>query len=176
LVRARLLSLALIGAIAFLLLVSLAVSAALTAFGSYLGGPEASVLLESFNFVVSYAVLTLLFALVYKILPDRRLGWRQVGVGAAVTAALFTIGKFAIGLYLGASDLASSYGAAAALILVLIWVYYSAQIFLLGAEFTKAYAFGPEDRAPAQGTQDPIAQHSRPEPARAGEGGARRSG
>jgi membrane protein len=176
LVRARLLSLALIGAIAFLLLVSLAVSAALTAFSGYIGGPEASVLLEALNFVVSYAVLTLLFALIYKILPDRRLSWRQVGVGAAVTAALFTLGKFAIGFYLGASDLASSYGAAAALILVLIWVYYSAQIFLLGAEFTKAYAFGREDPSAAQGRPDPIAQPGRPEMSAAGERGARRSG
>jgi membrane protein len=138
--RSRLLSLALIGAVAFLLMVSLAISAALTAFGGIIAGADASVLLEALNFLVSFAVLTLLFALVYKILPDRHLPWRHVLVGAAVTALLFTIGKFAIGVYLGASNMASSYGAAAALIIVLIWVYYSAQIFLLGAEFTKAFA------------------------------------
>jgi membrane protein len=145
-VRSRLLSLALIGAVAFLLMVSLAVSAALTAFGGIIAGPDASVLLEALNFLVSFVVLTILFALVYKILPDRRLPWRHVFLGAAVTALLFTIGKFAIGIYLGASNLASSYGAAAALIIVLIWVYYSAQIFLLGAEFTKAFAL-PRERA-----------------------------
>ena len=144
LIRARLLSLALIGAIAFLLLASLAVSAAVTAFGKYFAGAEGSALLEVLNFVVSFLVLTGLFALVYKILPDRRLAWRDVGVGAAVTAALFSIGKFLIGFYLGTTDLASSYGAAGALILVLVWVYYSAQIFLLGAEFTKVYALGPQ--------------------------------
>ena len=149
-VRSRLLSLALIGAVAFLLMVSLAISAALTAFGSMLAGPDASVLLEALNFLVSFAVLTLLFSLVYKILPDRRLPWRHVLVGAAITALLFTIGKFAIGVYLGATNLASSYGAAAALIIVLIWVYYSAQIFLLGAEFTKAFALPGEEVGAAQ--------------------------
>jgi membrane protein len=160
--RARLLSLALIGAIAFLLLVSLAVSAALTAFGEYMAGPEISALLEALNFAVSFLVLTVLFALVYKILPDRRLSWRDVGVGAAVTAALFTLGKFAIGLYLGESDLASSYGAAGALILVLVWVYYSAQIFLLGAEFTKIYALGPK-RSEELAEEPPSTRHpSRP--------------
>ena len=158
LIRARLLSLALIGAIAFLLLASLAVSAALTAFGKYFAGAEGSALLETLNFVVSFLVLTGLFALVYKILPDRRLAWRDVGVGAAVTAALFTIGKFLIGLYLGTTDLASSYGAAGAFILVLVWVYYSAQIFLLGAEFTKVYALGPA-RSEELGEEPPSTQH-----------------
>jgi membrane protein len=148
--RSRLLTLALIGAVAFLLMISLAISAALTAFGGIIAGSDASVLLEALNFLVSFAVLTLLFALVYKILPDRQLPWRYVLVGAAVTALLFMIGKFAIGVYLGASNLASSYGAAAALIIVLIWVYYSAQIFLLGAEFTKAFALPGEQVKSAQ--------------------------
>ena len=162
LIRARLLSLALIGAIAFLLLASLAVSAALTAFGKYFAGEEGSTLLEALNFTVSFLVLTGLFALVYKILPDRRLAWRDVAVGAAVTAALFSIGKFLIGFYLGTTDLASSYGAAGALILVLVWVYYSAQIFLLGAEFTKVYALGPE-RSEELGEEPPSTKHpSRP--------------
>jgi membrane protein len=162
LIRARLLSLALIGAIAFLLLASLAVSAAVTAFGKYFAGEEGSVLLEALNFIVSFLVLTGLFALVYKILPDRRLAWRDVGVGAAVTAALFSIGKFLIGFYLGTTDLASSYGAAGALILVLVWVYYSAQIFLLGAEFTKVNALGPE-RSEELGEEPPSTKHpSRP--------------
>jgi membrane protein len=162
LIRARLLSLALIGAIAFLLLASLAVSAAVTAFGKYFAGAEGSALLEVLNFVVSFLVLTGLFALVYKILPDRRLAWRDVGVGAAVTAALFSIGKFLIGFYLGTTDLASSYGAAGALILVLVWVYYSAQIFLLGAEFTKVYALGPQ-RSEELAEEPPSTKHpSRP--------------
>jgi membrane protein len=162
LIRARLLSLALIGAIAFLLLASLAVSAALTAFGQYFAGEEGSTFLEVLNVIVSFLVLTGLFALVYKILPDRRLAWRDVGVGAAVTAALFSIGKFAIGFYLGTTDLASRYGAAGAFILVLVWVYYSAQIFLLGAEFTKVYALGPE-RSEELGEEPPSTKHpSRP--------------
>jgi membrane protein len=162
LIRARLLSLALIGAVAFLLLVSLAVSAALTAFGDYFLGEEGSTFLEVLNVIVSFLVLTGLFALVYKILPDRRLAWRDVWVGAAVTAALFSIGKFAIGFYLGTTDLASSYGAAGAFILVLVWVYYSAQIFLLGAEFTKVYALGPE-RSEELGEEPPSTKHpSRP--------------
>jgi membrane protein len=90
--------------------------------------------------MVSFVLVTALFATIYKILPAVRIAWRDVIVGAAVTALLFAIGKFLIGLYLGRSAIASSYGAAGSLILILLWVYYSAQIFLLGAEFTKVYA------------------------------------
>jgi len=92
------------------------------------------------EFLTSLAVLTLLFAMIYKLLPSRRIEWRDVWVGAAVTAALFYVGKLAIGVYLGRSEIGAAYGAAAWIILILAWVYYSAQIVLFGAEFTRAYA------------------------------------
>jgi len=127
---------------AFLLLVSLVVSTALSAFGKWFGSllPLPEVVLQAFNFVFSFAVITGLFALIFKVLPDARIAWRDVWVGAALTSALFTIGKFAIGLYLGKSNIGSSYGAAGSLVLVLVWVYYSVQILLYGAEFTQVYA------------------------------------
>jgi membrane protein len=143
-VRKRTLSVGLILAIGFLLLVSLVLSAALAAlarlWGPLDGGGRFLSLLEACNFMVSFVLVTALFATIYKILPAVRIAWRDVIVGAAVTALLFAIGKFLIGLYLGRSAIASSYGAAGSLILILLWVYYSAQIFLLGAEFTKVYA------------------------------------
>ena len=118
------------------------VSAALTAFGNYLNAilPFGQVILTILNIVVSLALISVLFAAIYKVLPDRHVEWDDVVVGAVVTAILFTIGKSLIGWYLGSSAVASSYGAAGALIVLLLWVYYSAQIFLLGAEFTKVYA------------------------------------
>jgi membrane protein len=142
LVRARAASLGLVAALGFLLMVSLVVSAALTAFGNQINSilPFGRLLLSGLNFVVSLLLISVLFAAIYKVLPDRHLEWRDVAVGAVVTAVLFTIGKSLIGLYIGSSAVASSYGAAGALIVLLLWVYYSAQIFLLGAEFTKAYA------------------------------------
>jgi membrane protein len=142
LVRARAASLGLVAALGFLLMVSLVVSAALTAFGNQINSilPFGRLLLSGLNFVVSLLLISVLFAAIYKVLPDRHLEWRDVVVGAIVTAVLFTIGKSLIGLYIGSSAVASSYGAAGALIVLLLWVYYSAQIFLLGAEFTKVYA------------------------------------
>jgi membrane protein len=152
LIRARVASLGLVASLGFLLIVSLVVSAALAAFGNYLNGilPFGKVLLIGLNFVVSLLLISILFAAIYKVLPDRLLQWRDVGVGAVVTAILFTIGKSLIGWYIGSSAVASSYGAASALIVLLLWVYYSAQIFLLGAEFTKAFAnrYGSKKRAP----------------------------
>jgi membrane protein len=141
-VRARLLSFGLIVAIGFLLLVSLVVSAGLAAWGSYWSGLFAGVevILQAVNFAISLVVITVLFAIIYKVLPQTHIEWRDVWVGAGVTAMLFTIGKLLIGLYLGKSSVASTYGAAGSLVVLLLWVYYSAQIFLLGAEFTKAYA------------------------------------
>lgn len=140
-VKARLLSFGLVVAIGFLLLVSLAVSGALSALGEHLGGGVASAaLLRTVESVASFAVLTAAFAAIYKLLPSIRLAWRDVWVGAAVNAALFSIGKVAIGLYLGKSAVASSYGAAGTLVVVIVWVYWCAQIFFLGAEFTKGYA------------------------------------
>jgi len=142
LIQARAISLGLVAALGFLLIVSFAVSAGLTAFGDYLDAmmPVGTLILPVLNFIVSLALLATLFAAIYKVLPDRRLHWRDVMVGAVVTAVLFTIGKSLIGWYLGSSAVASSYGAAGGLIVLLLWVYYSVQIFLLGAEFTKIFA------------------------------------
>ena len=142
LIWARAVSLGLVAALGFLLLVSLAVSTLLTAFGTYLNSvlPFGSLILSIVNFVVSLALISVLFAAIYKVLPDRPIAWRDVITGAIVTALLFTAGKSLIGWYLGSSAVASSYGAAGGLIVLLLWVYYSAQIFLFGAEFTKTYA------------------------------------
>jgi membrane protein len=142
LVRARAVSLGLVAALGFLLLVSLVVSALLSALGSYIDTllPFGALVLQLLNFVISFALVSILFAAIYKVLPDVNLSWGDVLFGAVVTALLFNIGKFLIGLYLAHSAAASSYGAAGALIVVLLWTYYSAQIFLLGAEFTKIYA------------------------------------
>lgn len=155
LVMQRLISFGLVLGLAFLLLTSLIVSAALAALHTYVGKafPGVAILWEATNVVVSLAVISVLFAMIYKVLPDVKLGWRDVWVGGLVTAGLFTIGKLLIGLYLGTSAFASTYGAAGSVIVVLVWVYYSAQIILLGAEFTRAYVgeFGkrppPEDFA-----------------------------
>ena len=140
--RARVFSFGLILGLAFLLMVSLAVSAGLAAFGSVIGGllPGQEVLLQILNLLVSLLVMTLLFAMIFKLMPTVPVAWRDVAVGAAVTAVLFEIGKFVIGLYLGKSDLGSAFAGAGSLVILLAWVYYAAQIFLLGAEFTKVYA------------------------------------
>jgi membrane protein len=142
LIWARAVSLGLVVALGFLLLVSLAVSAVLTAFGSYLNSvlPFGGLILSLLNFIVSLALISVLFAAIYKVLPDRPIAWRDVITGGVVTALLFTGGKSLIGWYLGSSAVASSYGVAGGLIVLLLWVYYSTQIFLLGAEFTRAYA------------------------------------
>src|SRR5215213_9968443 len=124
------------------MLVSLAISAGLAAVSNYLNAtfPGAHVLLAVTNFVVSLTLLAAVFAAIFKILPDKQITWRDVAIGAIATALLFTIGKSLIGLYIGSSHIASGYGAAGALIVLLIWLYYSSLIFLLGAEFTRAYA------------------------------------
>jgi membrane protein len=142
LIRARAASLGLVGALGFLLIVSLIVSTGITAFGTYLNEilPFGKAIGMALNAVVSTTLISLLFAAIYKILPDRALEWKDVAVGAIVTGVLFTIGKSLIGWYIGSSAIASSFGAAGALLVLLLWVYYSAQIFLLGAEFTKVYA------------------------------------
>src|ERR1700730_15564353 len=142
LLRARAASLGLVVALGFLLLVSLVISAGLSVLSAYVNAyrPVGHFILQAMNFVISFALISVLFAAIYKVLPDKDLEWRDVLVGAVVTAVLFSIGKFLIGLYIGSSAVASSYGAAGALIVALLWIYYSAQIFLLGAEFTKVYA------------------------------------
>ncbi|HVJ28793.1 MAG TPA: YihY/virulence factor BrkB family protein [Gammaproteobacteria bacterium] len=142
LLRSRLLSFGMVLVLAFLLLVSLVISAALSALGTWWGGwfEGWAVLLEAVNFVVSLAITTGLFALIYKFLPRAEIAWHDVWIGATVTALLFAVGKFLIGLYIGHSGIASGFGAAGSFVVLLVWVYYSSQIFLLGAEFTWVYA------------------------------------
>jgi membrane protein len=140
-VRKRLLSVGLILSLGFLLLVSLVFSALVSALARLWGPADATgMVLQALNFLFSFALVTLLFAMIYKILPSVHIAWKDVAIGSIITAALFSVGKALIGVYLGNSAVTSSYGAAGSVILVLIWVYYSAQIFLLGAEFTKVYA------------------------------------
>ena len=147
LMRTRLLSFGMILAIAFLLMVSLVMSAVLSALGDW----------WALDAAASFALSTLMFALIYKIIPRVRIRWRDVWLGAAVTAALFALGKVLIGLYLGRSALGSAFGAAGSLVAMMVWVYYSAQVFLLGAEFTRLAAeerthdFRRHERAPAPG-------------------------
>jgi len=154
LIRARLLSIGLILGIGFLLMVSLLASAALAAlrkwWGPMLGGWGTTASL--IDIVSSFLVTTVAFALIYKIVPRVRIDWADVWIGAVVTSLLFTLGKYLIGVYIGRSGVASGFGAAASLVVVLLWVYYSAQIFLLGAEFTWAYAhkFGSRSELAAE--------------------------
>ena len=137
----RLRSFGLVVAIGFLLMVSLAVTAALAALSGWLSSSTSIPLVWSgASVLVSLVVTTALFALLYRVLPDVRLLWRDVTAGGLMTAVLFTIGQQLIGLYLGQSSLSSSFGAAASIMILLLWVYYSAQVFLLGAEFTKVHA------------------------------------
>jgi membrane protein len=139
LLRSRLLSLGMVLFVGFLLAVSLVLSAAVAALGqSIAGGLE--VLLQLITFLVSFAVITLLFAMIYKVLPNVAIDWKDVWIGAAITALLFDIGKVLIGLYIGKSSVASSFGAAGPFVVLMLWIYYSTQIFLLGAEFTYAHA------------------------------------
>ena len=141
-IRDRFISVGALLGTGFLLLVSLVLSAAISAFGKWFGGwlPAPEVVLQGLELVVSLAVVTGLFALIFKVLPDAKVAWSDVWIGAFLTSLLFTIGKFAIGLYLGKSDVGSAYGAAGSLVILLVWVYYSAQILLFGAEFTQVYA------------------------------------
>ena len=142
LIRARAVSLGLVGALGFLLLVSLVISTLLSALSDYINAylPSGHLILQTLTFLISFSLVTLLFGAIYKVLPDKRIEWHDVLIGAFVTAFLFTVGKLLISLYIGSTAIASSYGAAGSLIVVLLWIYYSAQIFLLGAEFTKVYA------------------------------------
>ncbi|MGZ5304960.1 MAG: YihY/virulence factor BrkB family protein, partial [Bacteroidia bacterium] len=142
-IRDRFLSFSLIIALGFLLLVSLVISAAMVALGDYLKNmlPEVSVyLLNIVTFIISLAVNVLLFGMMYKFLPDAKVKWRDVWIGALFTALLFALGRFLIALYLGKSDIGSTYGAAGSIVLVLLWVNYSSQILFFGAEFTQVYA------------------------------------
>ena len=141
-IKARFLSFTMVLGIGFLLLVSLAVTAALSFVGDWMSGwlPVPEIAMQAINLLLGLVVTTALFAAIYKVLPDVTIAWRDVWVGAAVTAVLFSLGRLAIGLYLGKSGVASSYGAAGSLAVVLLWVYYSAQILFFGAEFTRVWA------------------------------------
>ncbi len=155
LIRDRLMTFSMVLSIGFLLLVSLLLSAILTALSKYMNWllPLPVFVWQTLDFLASLSVITVLFAMIFKILPNVRIGWRDVWLGAAVTSLLFVLGKFLIGFYLGASSITSAYGAAASVIIVLLWVYYSACTLFFGAEFTKVYAckFGsgivPDNRA-----------------------------
>ena len=139
-VRTYVLSLAGVLAVGFLLLVSMLVTAALSAVGKFIAPYLPETMLQVLGFVGSFSVITLLFAMMFKWLPDTEIAWRDVWLGAILTAALFELGNFLIGLYIGKQGLESTYGAAASIVVVLIWVYYSAQLVLMGAEFTAVYA------------------------------------
>jgi membrane protein len=153
--RQRFISFAMVSGIGFLLLVSLVVSAVLSSLtrwiGTFFGGTQ--VIAHALDVIVSFVLVTALFGIIYKFLPDVRIKWRDVWTGAALTSMLFTIGKFLIALYLGHSAISSTYGAAGSIIAVLLWVYYSSLIFFLGAEFTQVYAthygsgVGPRENA-----------------------------
>lgn len=140
-VQERFYSFALVLGVGFLLLVSLVLNACLAAMGKFFAGflPAPEGVLQGATSLVSFLVITGLFAAIYKLMPDVRLQWSDVIVGACVTALLFTAGKYVIGLYLGKAGLGSAYGAAGSLVVILVWVYYSSQLFFLGAEFTKIY-------------------------------------
>jgi membrane protein len=168
--RDRFLSFTMVLGVAFLLLVSLIVSATLAALGRFLAGalPGGEAVWQMLNFVISVAVITVLFALIFKVVPDAEIRWRDVWVGAAVTSVLFTIGKMLLGLYLGKSSVASSYGAAGSIVALVVWVYYASQILFMGAEFTQVYTrhFGarirPDKNAVAVNTPSDEARQSQP--------------
>ncbi|MCK9419969.1 MAG: YihY/virulence factor BrkB family protein [Nitrospirae bacterium] len=163
LLRTHLLSFGLVLGLGFLLLVSLLVSASIAAFGKWSSGffEGWEALLFSLNFIISFVITMLLFAMIYKFMPRARIAWRDVWIGAAVTAFLFEIGKFLIGLYLGKTSVASGFGAAGSLVVLLVWVYFSAQIFLLGAEFTWVYSHEYGSKADQTGQKSVLAVPSR---------------
>jgi len=137
--KKRVLSFAMILAIGFLLLVALVLSTALSVVSTYFPGAAPGFLFHAANLIVTFAVITVLFGMIFKILPDVHIKWRDVWVGAGLTALMFSMGKYLIGVYLARSAFSSAYGAAGSVIVVLAWIYYSAQIFFIGAEFTQVY-------------------------------------
>ncbi len=149
--KGNLLSFTMVLGIGFLLMVSLVLSAILAAVSAFTNSliPGAEFLMQIVNFLIGFGITTLLFAMIYKILPDTDIAWRDVWVGAAITSLLFSLGRFLIGLYLGNSTIGSTYGAAGSLAVILVWVYYSAQLLLLGAEFTQVFARRHGSFAPA---------------------------
>src|SRR5499427_1727479 len=164
-VKERFLSFVMVVGIGFLLLVSLVLSAWLAAVSTYVGTllPAPAAVLEGVNFVISFTVITGSFVLIFKLLPDVKVSWRDVWLGAAATSLLFTIGNLLIGLYLGRSAVASAYGAAGSLVVIVVWVYYSAQILLFGAEFTKVWTRRRGSGFVPEKTAIPVTQEARAE-------------
>jgi membrane protein len=164
----RLLSFSMLLGIGFLLLVSLVISAGLSAVQETIGNaiPVSEILLQIVNLIISIGVITVLFALIFKFLPDAEIAWRDVWLGAFVTSILFSIGKFVIGLYLGNSSVGSSFGAAGSLVVLLLWIYYSAQILLFGAEFTQVYANNYGSKIVPEGEEVPARPGETPQPER----------
>ncbi|MBZ0298729.1 MAG: YihY/virulence factor BrkB family protein, partial [Anaerolineae bacterium] len=172
-IKERFLSFTMVLGIGFLLLVSLTISAMLASLHHFVGNllPEAQFITQILNIVLSFGLITVMFAMIYKVLPDVQIAWKDVWVGAMLTAMLFTIGKALLGLYLGNSGVSSTYGVAGSFVVLLLWVYYSAQILLFGAEFTQVYArrFGsqivPSENAvrvtDAQRAEEGIPRHTR---------------
>jgi membrane protein len=160
-VRDRFLSRTMVLGVAFLLLVSLVISAVLAAIGGLFGDWQTGLVGQVVTTLVDLTVVTLLFALIFKYLPDAVIGWRDVWFGAAVTAVLFTVGKVLIGVYLGRAGVASAYGAAGSLAVLLIWLYYTSQIFLFGAELTKAYANQMGSRIKPKPHAEPVTPEAR---------------
>jgi len=175
-VKRRIVPLTMVLGVGFLLLVSLGLSAAISAVGNFLGDilPGSNAFWQIVNVVLSFAIITLLFAAIYKVLPDVEVRWSDVWVGAAVTALLFVIGKTLIGLYLGHASVGSTYGAAGSLLVFLVWVYYSAQILFFGAEFTQVYArqrgsrIVPSEGAVPISTEARLEQGMKPQTAQSG--------
>jgi membrane protein len=161
--RVRLVSFSMVLGIGFLLLVSLVLSAFLAAVGDYLGMflPGGAAVGQALNATVSLVVVTALFAMIYKLLPDTPVAWKDVWVGALLTSFLFTLGKFAIGFYLGKASVASSYGAAGSVVILLVWVYYSSLILYFGAEFTHVYSMRHGSRKAATHTPMPDRREGR---------------
>jgi membrane protein len=163
LVRSRFVSFTMVLGVGFLLLVSLVLSALLAGIASLFGGgaEEQAVVWSVVHFLASFAVVTVLFAMIYKVLPDVELAWSDVWIGALMTSLLFTVGKWLIGLYLGNSSVGSAFGAAGSLAVVLVWVYYSAQILFLGAEFTQVYAHRYGSGAVPAPQAEPVTEEKR---------------
>ncbi len=165
-IRDRLLSFAMVLAIGFLLLVSLVISAALTALGQYMDGfiSTQTRVGQVLNFAISFGLITLLFAMIFKFLPDVKVSWRNTWLGAAFSALAFNLGKYLLGFYLARSSVSSAYGAAGSLVVILMWVYYSSQTLFLGAEFTRAYTkFSGERVKPGTGSEFVAVKHTRTE-------------
>ncbi|HEX3068431.1 MAG TPA: YihY/virulence factor BrkB family protein [Thermoanaerobaculia bacterium] len=159
LVKDRFLSFAMVLGVGFLLLVSLVIDTAITAIGTYAGDhlPGGEALWHAAELVFSLCVITVLMAMIFRLLPDLKIEWRDVWLGATITALLFVLGKFALGIYFAKSAVGSSFGAAGSLVIVLLWVYYSAQILLFGAEFTQVYARGHGSLKEAKEVKEPAA-------------------